>query len=145
MDWVTSITSLTLIGAIGFYLFSKWRYGYWKRRGVEYLEPELIFGNSRGLIKRELSFGDQFAEFYAKLKQRGVIAGGVFLSIFPVFISVDLEFIKTILQKDFNHFVNRGLYFDEDYDPLQAHLVNLENDRWRHLRTKLTPAFTSGE
>lgn len=108
------------------------------------MEPEFIWGNSKQVVTREISMGDHFAKCYREFKKRGAVGGGIYLTIFPAYIPVDLEITKAILQKDFNHFVNRGLFFNEEVDPLQGHLVNLENEKWRYLRTKLTPTFTSG-
>jgi len=38
-----------------------------------------------------------------------------------------------------------GMFVNEENEPLTAHLVNIEDDRWRFLRNKLSPVFTSGK
>lgn len=140
---ITLVTIFIILGLI-VYAYAKWIYTYWKRRGIYYIEPEFPLGNIREQFRRELSFGDQFTKFYKVFKSQGVKGGGVFMFIRTVFVPVDLELIKNILQKDFSSFVNHGMYVNEQVDPLTGHLFNLENEKWRNLRTKLTPTFTSG-
>ncbi|XP_024876802.1 cytochrome P450 6A1-like, partial [Temnothorax curvispinosus] len=50
-----------------------------------------------------------------------------------------------ILIKDFSTFANRGIPTFKKADPLSQHLVALEPKRWRPLRTRLSPVFTSGK
>ncbi|KAF2902946.1 hypothetical protein ILUMI_03246 [Ignelater luminosus] len=46
---------------------------------------------------------------------------------------------------DFMHFTNHVNTVDEENDPLTGHLFSLKGARWRSLRSKLTPVFTSGK
>lgn len=43
---------------------------------------------------------------------------GIFFGLKPVFMPLDLEIVKNILIKDFNHFTDRGEYINEKDDPI---------------------------
>ncbi|VEN50704.1 unnamed protein product, partial [Callosobruchus maculatus] len=142
----TMYLAYALVGlAVTFYLYVKWAHSYWKRKGVNYLEPEFLYGNSKKIMKREISFGDRFAEMYTEMKSKGWKFGGTYILIRPSFLPIDLELTKCILQKDFTYFMNHGFYVNEEADPLTGHLFNLENQKWKNIRAKLTPTFTSGK
>lgn len=145
MNWIPFILCPFIVSLLVIYSFLKRSLSYWKRHGVPYIEPEFPWGNSKGLFKQELSFGEQVAKFYNEFKSRGLVGGGVYFAMSQVYIPVDLELTKNILQKDFNHFVNHGVYVNEEVDPLSGNLFALEDERWKYLRAKQTPAFTSGE
>ncbi|CAB0036385.1 unnamed protein product [Trichogramma brassicae] len=62
-----------------------------------------------------------------------------------VFIK-DLDLVKTVLIKNFDHFADRKQFVDEDVDPLFGKNLNfLNGDRWKEVRTMLSPAFTSSK
>ncbi|CAD7083750.1 unnamed protein product [Hermetia illucens] len=111
--------------------------------GAPYEEPHFIFGNLKGVGIYDHD-GQLTERFYRKHKNKGPFVG-VYFFLSPVVIPTDLEFVKSILVKDFNYFHDRGIYFNEKDDPLSAHLFTLPGLRWKRLRTKITPAFTSGK
>jgi cytochrome P450 len=52
--------------------------------------------------------------------------------------------VKNILVKDFQNFMDRTISFEEMVGPVICNnLFALKGQLWRHLRTNLTPVFTS--
>lgn len=72
---------------------------------------------------------------------------GFFDMSVPVLNVCDPELIKQITVKDFDHFVDHRKYLPHSAsEPLMAKsLFFLTGDRWREMRTTLTPAFTGNK
>lgn len=140
---IFSVTSW-LLGVLGIIILYLWKkLTYWKGRGVPYARPLMFSEKTRGFGKT-LHVSKFHTEMYNQFKGKGPV-GGMTLFTSPILMILDLDLIKNIMIKDFNVFPNRKAYFNEKDDPLTAHLVNLEDDEWRSLRTKLTPTFSSGK
>lgn len=144
MDYVTITTILTALPII-IYFYFKWAFSYWKRRGVPYSEPIFPYGNIREPIMNLMSMGDTFMKVYQEAKSKGHKHVGFYMAMSPTYVPIDLDIIKNIVQKDYNYFLNRGMYVNEEDDPLTGHLFNLEDEKWKYLRMKFTPLFTAGE
>ncbi|PNF35807.1 putative cytochrome P450 6a14 [Cryptotermes secundus] len=125
------------------YIYFKKSFSYWKERKVPYIEPTFPFGNFRNLIFVRKSIGHMFVDLYKKLD--GEKYGGTYMFTKPGFIFRDPEIIKNVLVKDFSSFHDRGFFIDEQLEPLTGHLFLLPGNKWRNLRVKLSPTFTSGK
>jgi cytochrome P450 family 9 len=56
----------------------------------------------------------------------------------------ELELLKNILVQDFQTLMDRKFSVEDKFDPLFGkNLAVLKGQLWRHLRTNLTPVFTS--
>lgn len=120
----------------------KFLYSYWKRRGVNSLPTQFPFGNFKDAFLQRISIGHIAERFYNESKDAVV---GVYVALRPTLILRDPEIIRHVLIKDFQHFHDRGVYIDEKRDPLSAHLFAMSGQKWKNLRMKLTPTFTSGK
>jgi cytochrome P450 family 6 len=125
------------------YIYFKWSFTYWKKRNVPYIEPIFPFGNLLNVILTRKSLAEMCADLYNKFEGHKYVGTYVFTT--PRFFVRDPDLIKDVLVKDFSSFHDRGVYMDEDIEPLSGNLFNLAGMKWRNLRLKLTPTFTSGK
>jgi len=128
---------------LALYYFFTSTYDFWKSRGVTGPQPIPGFGNFKDVMFAKKSFGDYVTEVYKAYKNEPMV--GIYIRKTPVLIVKDPDLIKDILIKDFSTFANRGLPTFKKAEPLSQHLFALEPKRWRPLRTKLSPVFTSGK
>lgn len=136
---------LFLIGLVFVsYVYVRKRFNFWEENGVPYERPRFLLGNLQ-LGSPELHIDLQIAELYKKGKHSDAPFYGLYFLLRPVIVVTDLDFARTVLIKDFNTFPNRGVYYNERDDPMSAHLFNVDVDKWRPLRSKLSPTFSSGK
>lgn len=141
---LTSVFTVLLIFTI---LYYKWCFNYWKNKNVPPTsEPSIPLGTlSNPFRERAVNIGIGLKRVYDKLKERKCKHGGGFLFCTPKYILVDPEYIKNVLQKDFEYFSERAFYHNEKNDPIGANLFTISGEKWRIFRTHLSPAFTSGK
>lgn len=139
------LETLILAGAavLGFYYYLTSNFDFWKRRGVVGPKPLPLFGNFKDVFLGKHHIALLVKKFYDDFADRPMI--GIFARSKPMLVLRDPDCIKDVLIKDFNVFSDRGLYVNKKADPLNQNLVNLEHERWRPLRHKLSPAFTAGK
>ncbi|RZF36584.1 hypothetical protein LSTR_LSTR010695 [Laodelphax striatellus] len=116
---------------------------YWKDKGVPYLPGSPLFGNMSDLILKKFSLGELTLSVYRGLE--GQKFGGYYQFHTPVLMVRDPELINNFFVKDFGNFHDRNLPISADFDLMGNSLPSPTAQRWRALRYKLTPSFTSGK
>lgn len=106
------------------------------------LRTKFPFGNFKDAILQKTSLSLLVGQLYKESKDAVI---GVYVALQPILILRDTEIIRTVMVKDFQYFHDRGVYCDESIDPLSGHLFALGGQKWKNLRMRLTPAFTSGK
>ncbi|XP_020799740.1 probable cytochrome P450 6d4 isoform X1 [Drosophila serrata] len=138
----------SLILLIVFLLTLAWfyirnHYEYWERRGFPIEKGSGIpFGCLDSVWRQEKSMGLAIHDIYRKSKERFV---GIYLLFRPGVLVRDAALARRILAQDFTSFHDRGVYVDEDKDPLSASIFALRGQSWRSMRHMLSPCFTSGK
>lgn len=125
------------------YLLNNYLLSFWSRHGIEQLDAKFFIGNAGPLLTRKISTGEFFQGLYNKHKQHKMV--GIYMSYRPMLVVNDAKLVQNILIKDFKSFHDRPMPVDEKNDPLSAHLFSVAGQKWRDLRIKLTPIFTSGK
>ncbi|ALC46004.1 Cyp6d2, partial [Drosophila busckii] len=132
---------IALITLGWFYL--KHHYSYWERRGFPYDKNAGIpFGCLGSVWRMEKAMGMAITDVYMKSKERFL---GTYLLFRPAVVVRDAELARKVLAQDFASFHDRGVYVDEEKDPMSGTIFALRGQNWRSMRQKLTPCFTSGK
>jgi cytochrome P450 family 6 len=125
------------------HLLSRHFFSYWSRHGFPQMDAAFLVGSISDLFFFRKSFSNCFIDFYEKYKHQRFI--GSYFSYKPVLIVNDPLVIQDILVSNFSSFTDRPRYVDEKRDPISAHLFNIGGQKWRDLRFKLSPTFSSGK
>lgn len=133
---------LIIILVTTFYIFLKYHYSQWGRLNFPEIKPSIPFGNLLDTFKQKRAFGFNIKDLYDSTKKPFI---GIYLFFRPAILVRDPELIKHILKTDFPSFHDRGIFADGDIDPLSPTLFALPGDKWKTLRSRLTPTFTSGK
>lgn len=134
---------LAFVGGV-IYLLSKYFHSYWARKDVFHLKPKFIIGNLASMLTFKKNPAEFFNEVYETYKHKKFV--GAYFLYQPVLIVNDTELIQDIMIRNFTSFHDRPMpdKAAENY-PLVGHLFNVRGQKWRDLRVKLSPTFTSGK
>lgn len=134
---------VAILAAIAFYFVQR-QYTYWQRRAgfTAALPVSFPGGSFQDWLRQRVSVVDRVCDIYNSTDLPFV---GIWAGLQPQLFLRDPEIIRSVLIRDFQNFSDRGLYSDAARDPLSGNLFRLPPAEWRHMRQKLSPAFTSGK
>lgn len=105
--------------------------------GVPYVPPHIIYGSNH-LLRDDKTTPMEVMSAWKK--QYGDVFG-YFVGNKATLVITDLDMVKQILIKDFQNFVNRPKLSIEA-EPVMSTLVGLRDQRWKDVRSLLTPTFS---
>jgi len=138
---------IAVLAALVAYLYYKtWKkLQHWSSMGIPE-DPGTFLGSqpNRDLIAQKINFNDYFDESYAKFRDNKVWGNyGMFAT--PQLVINDLDLMKDVMIKDFDHFPEQpNIHFGSN-KYVQNMLISLKGEKWKTLRTVTSPIFTSGK
>lgn len=120
-------------------------YTRFKGTGVNYKRIIIPpFGHIYRQILRKEHFSDFTVSLYNKFPEDRFV--GLYELMKPLIMLKDVELIKQIGVKDFEHFLDHRIGVDAEIEPIfGSNLSALKGQKWKDMRSTLSPAFTSSK
>lgn len=129
--------TLVLLFATLLYLYGTWPYGLFKKMGVPGPKPFPFVGT----IIHAFRAKNFDAKCYGMYKR----VWGLFDGRQPLLMVADPEIIKVVMVKEcYSVFTNRREADESVMGPLKDAVSVVKDDRWKRIRSALSPLFTSG-
>ncbi|XP_058837419.1 probable cytochrome P450 9f2 isoform X1 [Topomyia yanbarensis] len=140
---VAAIAGIVLL----IYLLLARNYKFFEKRGIPFVKPTFLFGNTAPVLFKRRDFLQHIQYMYDEFPESKII--GLFDFLKPVMMIRDVDAIKQMGVKDFDHFSDHTPFFtssdveDGAGESLFGNsLVLLCGQKWRDMRATLSPAFT---
>ncbi|XP_059414863.1 cytochrome P450 3A30-like [Carassius carassius] len=133
VTWTLVLLLLTLL-----YIYGAWPHGFFKKLGIPGPRPWPYFGTFLSYTKGFFNFDMDCAKKYGKV-------WGIYDGRLPILMVTDLEMIKTIMVKEcYSTFTNRRETNAGLAGPFADGISVVKDERWKRIRSSLSPYFTSG-
>nr|XP_014266203.1 thromboxane-A synthase-like [Maylandia zebra] len=119
------------------YWYSVRPFSVLSRCGIKHPKPVPFFGN---LFMFQQGF---FKPLNDLIKTYGKVCG-YYLGRRPVVVVADPDMLRQVLVKDFSSFPNRRRFMFAK-KPISDCLLQLKNERWKRVRSVLTPSFSAAK
>ncbi|XP_005930400.1 thromboxane-A synthase [Haplochromis burtoni] len=119
------------------YWYSVRPFSVLSRCGIKHPKPVPFFGN---LFMFQQGF---FKPLNDLIKTYGKVCG-YYLGRTPVVVVADPDMLRQVLVKDFSSFPNRRRFVFAK-KPISDCLLQLKNERWKRVRSVLTPSFSAAK
>ncbi|XP_053996824.1 cytochrome P450 9e2-like [Hylaeus anthracinus] len=140
-SWTVALASVVVVVT---WFYFKRTYNFFNGRGIPQTPASRGLTNFLKIFFQRMSFNETVLDVYNVQPDAKYV--GFYDLMTPVIAIRDIELMKSITVKHFEHFQDHRSLFNDDSDPLfSKNLFALRGDRWREVRTLLSPAFTSSK
>lgn len=142
LSFLFSQAGILILIVVSLLLYHKsTRKEYFNKQGIKYIEPLPVIGNMFKPMTKKVTYCDNYQSLYDAFPSESVV--GVFEMFLAQSLMIkDPELLKQIQIKEFDSFMNHRPNIE--HDPVFGkNLLMIRDQRWKEMRTVLTPAFTS--
>ncbi|KAF5296484.1 hypothetical protein FQR65_LT01473 [Abscondita terminalis] len=116
---------------------------YWKKRGVpQFGVLSLLKGLGTNLVKQQ-GLAQAFQQLYNAFPNSRYF--GIYQYGKRALVVKDVDLIKKITVKDFEHFINHVEFTSGNDELWERNLSALKGERWKNMRSALSPSFTGSK
>ncbi|XP_055679447.1 probable cytochrome P450 9f2 [Lutzomyia longipalpis] len=117
---------------------------FFRERGIKFIKPLPYFGDSVAIFFNQENLLDYSIRVCNEFRREKIF--GTFSAMTPTVIIRDPDILKQLTIKEFDHFSDHQPFGPKELDPLFSNsLFLLEGQKWREMRTTLSPAFTGSK
>ncbi|KAL5283294.1 hypothetical protein ACFFRR_005901 [Megaselia abdita] len=124
-------------------LWIKQTYNYFDGFGIIYDKPTPILGSMKDALLQRIHLKTVIENLYKKYKSHSVV--GIFEGTRPVLMITHPEVINQVGVQHFNSFLNHKEMLDEKFGLIGKTLIALKDQKWRDMRSTLTPSFSGSK
>nr|ARI68319.1 CYP9A113 [Mythimna separata] len=124
-------------------LYLRQVYSSFSRNGIKHLKPIPLLGNMGPMLFRTKHFADDVANQYNSFPEERFV--GMYQFVSESFLLRDVDLIKKVGVKDFEHFLDHRPIFSTTDTFFSRILFSLQGQEWKDMRSSLSPAFTSSK
>lgn len=147
-EWITYFLAFALIIFFVIYpihvlIIKNWN--YFSVRNVEFERGLPILGSMYRYVLKKEPIAISTRNIYNKYSNSKFV-GFYHLGGKPSYMIRDLDLVRDITIRDFDHFTNHHLRVDKELDPvLGSSLFSMKNQEWKDMRSTLSPLFTASK
>ncbi|XP_077285152.1 cytochrome P450 9e2-like [Arctopsyche grandis] len=143
-NWALDWSIILIVLAVLLYRYGTRNFDRYSKCKVEFLKPVPFLGNLSKTIINQEHFFKSTIRFYNSFPDQRYFGFFDFNNT-TVWLR-DPSLIKQITIKDFDHFTDHKNFLPDNVDPLFSNgLFALRGQKWKDMRSTLSPAFTSSK
>lgn len=120
-------------------------WNFFTKQNVKFVRGLPIIGSHWKAFVGIETVAASFQNLYEKFPNDRIIG---FYELFgkPAYLVRDIDLVKSVAIKDFEHFANHSFVINEKTDPLMSKgMFTMEGQKWREMRSTISPAFTGSK
>lgn len=144
---VVSIPWLIVVALVLLFLykFILENWNFFDKNGIKFIRGLPLLGTQHDFLLGKKAAPDSWKDIYNAYPNESVV-GMYSIGGQPTYVIRDLEMIKKITSKDFDHFVNHRFHVEQKSDPLIGRsMFAAQDQQWKDVRLTVSPAFTGSK
>lgn len=144
VTWPLYVAAALAAAVYAAYAHMTRHHGKWRTLGVPHTRPAPLFGHIGDVVLGRAPLVDVMHALYRQFDGRRYF--GVYEARQPALVVRDPALVHAVLVRDSGSFRDRLINnVSFKYDRLFEHLLNMRGDKWKAIRAKLGPTFTSAK